>query len=156
MKESDSRSEVGDVESRDAVVGAVCCGGGDVVDSVGDLRVEEIGVGQYETVTGDETADAGREEATEFIPDAEADDGAGDFLSERHEFFLGGCEWSSGRFMRKRWRLFAWHEGGKGLEVGVIGLVSLGALGGIAVFEVEQGVGRVIEAWRKAWSVREG
>jgi hypothetical protein len=77
-------------------------------------------------------------------------------LSERHEFLLSGGEWSGGRFLGKRWRLFAWHEGGKGLEVGVIGVAFLGPLGGIAAFEVEEGVGRVIEAWRKAWSVREG
>jgi len=37
--------------------------------------------------------------------------------------------------------LFAWHEGGKGLEVGVCSVACLSSLGGIAVFEVEQGVG---------------
>ena len=66
-------------------------------------------------------------------------------MGERHELLLSGGEWSSGRFLRKRWRLFAWHEGGEGLEVGVCSVTCLGALGGIPVFEVEEGVWRVIE-----------
>jgi hypothetical protein len=72
-------------------------------------------------------------------------------LGKRHEFLLSGGEWSRGRFLRECWHLFARHERGEGLEVGV------GRVGSLrAVLDVEEGVGRVIEAWRKAWSVREG
>jgi hypothetical protein len=53
--------------------------------------------------------------------------------------------------LRECWHLFARHERGEGLEVGV------GRVGSLRpVLDVEEGVGRVIEAWRKAWSVREG
>ena len=45
MEESDSGGEIGDVKSGDAVVGAVCGGGGDVVDSIRNFGVEQVCVG---------------------------------------------------------------------------------------------------------------